>query len=107
MAVVDADGSRPYASVLEGIGRRALDGETVIVFLSPAAGEASATFEALMALRASRAQIFAIVFERSSFVDPLSPRDAQADAAVVLLHEIDATSVRVRCGDDLVHLFNA
>ena len=107
LAVVDADGSRPYASVLAGIGLRALDGETVIVFLSPAAGDSSATFEALMALRARRVQIFAIVFERSSFVDPRSSRDAQADAAAALLHEIDATSVRVRCGDDLLHLFNA
>lgn len=107
LAVVNSDGIRPYASVLEDIATRTIDGETILVFLSLQAGESIATVNALTLLRGKRAHIFAIVFERSSFIDVASPGDAPADAATAVLQELDATCLRVRCGDDLVHLFNA
>lgn len=107
LAVVDADGSRPYASVLEDVAGRVLDGETVVVFLSQAAGESVATGNALTLLRGKRAHVFAIVIERSSFIGAAAAGDAQADAVTAVLQELDAGILRVRCGDDLVHLFNA
>jgi uncharacterized protein (DUF58 family) len=107
LAVVDSDGSQPYASVLEDIATRSIDGETVLVFLSQQAGESIATINALTLLRSKRAHIFAIVFERSSFIDAASPADAPADAATAVLQELGAACLRVRCGDDLIHLFNS
>lgn len=107
LAIVDSDGSRPYASVLEEIATRSIDGETVVVFLGQPADEAIDISNALAVLRSKRAHIFAIVFERSSFVDASSPEDAQADAATGVLQELDARCFRVRSGDDLVHLFNS
>lgn len=106
LAIVDSDGSRPYASVLEEIATRAIDGETVAVFLSPPASESAAVLNALTLLRAKRAHIFAIVFERGSFTDGAAHVDAQADTATGVLQELDAHYLRVRRGDDLVHLFN-
>lgn len=106
LAIVDSDGSRPYASVLEEIATRAIDGETVAVFLSQPASESAAVLNALTVLRAKRAHIFAIVFERGSFTDAVAHVDAQADAATGVLQELDANYLRVRRGDDLVHLFN-
>lgn len=126
LAVVDADGSRPYASVLEEIATRSVDGETIALFLSQAAAENADLINALTLLRTGRANIYAIVFERSSFLDARGPEnaqkkagpnvqtraqtdtppDAQADAMTGVLQELDAHCLRVRCGDDLVHLFN-
>lgn len=110
LAIVDSDGSRPYASVLEEIATRSIDGETIAVFLSPQASESIDIFNALAMLRAKRAHIFAIVFERSSFIEGAvrvdDHADAQADAAIGVLQELDAQYLRVRRGDDLVHLFN-
>jgi len=107
LAVVDSDGSRPYASVLEDIATRSIDGETVVAFLSQQASESIATLNALTMLRGKRAHVFAIVFERSSFIDVAAQGDAQADAATAVLQELDAGYLRVRRGDDLVHLFNS
>jgi uncharacterized protein (DUF58 family) len=107
LAVVDADGDRPYASVLDEVATRAIDGETVVVFLSQPAGEAAATINALAALRARRVHLFGVVLERSSFTDGAAPRDVQAEAATAALQELDARCWRVRRGDDLVHLFNS
>lgn len=107
LAIVDSDGSRPYASVLEELATRSIDGETVVVFLSQLASESIDTFNALAVLRSKRAHIFAIVFERGSFIDAAFQEDAQADAATGVLQEIDARYFRVRRGDDLVHLFNS
>jgi uncharacterized protein (DUF58 family) len=106
LAIVDSDGSRPYASVLEEIATRAIDGETVAVFLSQPASESVDVFNALTLLRAKRAHVFAIVFERGSFADAAASVDTQADAATGVLQELDAQYLRVRRGDDLVHLFN-
>jgi uncharacterized protein (DUF58 family) len=107
LAVVDSDGSQPYASVLEDIATRSIDGETVVVFLSQQASESIATLNALTVLRSKRAHVFAIVFERSSFIDVAAQGDAQAEAATAVLQELDAGYLRVRRGDDLVHLFNS
>jgi uncharacterized protein (DUF58 family) len=106
LAIVDSDGDRPYASVLEDIAMKAITGETIVVFLSQSASESIDTFNALAMLRSKRAHIFAIVFERSSFTDGKAPTDSEADAAMGVLQELDATYLRVRRGDDLVSLFN-
>jgi uncharacterized protein (DUF58 family) len=107
LAIVDSDGSRPYASVLEELASRSIDGETVVVFLSQQASESTDIFNALTMLRSKRAHIFAIIFERGSFIDAAVQEDAQADAATGVLQELDARYFRVRRGDDLVHLFNS
>jgi uncharacterized protein (DUF58 family) len=108
LAVVDSDGSLPYASVLEDIAARALAGETVVAFLSQPTSESAAALNALTLLRSRRAHVFAIVFERRSFTDVAAPEgDAQADAVTAALQELDAGYLRVRRGDDLVHLFNS
>lgn len=110
LALVDADGSTPYASVLEDVAQRSVDGETVVVFLSPPATEA-AEFAALLAaltqLRAKRVHLLALVFETRSFVDPgVDSDDPPADAMTDVLHELDAHCLRIRRGDDLLRLFN-
>jgi uncharacterized protein (DUF58 family) len=107
LAIVDADGKRPYASVLEEVATRAIDGETVAVFLSQPASESIDVANALAVLRGRRAHLLAIVFERGSFLDAAGTVDAQADAATGVLQELDARYLRVRRGDDLVHLFNS
>jgi fructoselysine-6-P-deglycase FrlB-like protein len=112
--VVDADGSTPYAKVLEELSTRVLDGETVVVFLAQPAGESSDLVNALALLRARRVHLYAIIFECGSFADKTestnkltnTPADAQADATIAMLHELDAYCLRVRRGDDLVALFN-
>ncbi len=109
LAVVDSDGSTPYASVLEELAMHAIAGETVVVFLSQKAADSTDIVRSLALLRARRAHIFAIVFERGSFLSPSThaPADAQADATTGALQELDAQSLRVRRGDDLMQLFNA
>lgn len=107
LAVVDADGGTPYASVLEEIATRVVDGETIVVFLSQPAAESADIVNALTLLRARRVHLYAIVFERGSFLGNAQTTDVQADAATAMLHELDAHCLRVRGGDDLVALFNS
>lgn len=106
LAVVDADGSTSYAAVLEALSARVVDGETVVVFLSQPPSESIDVANALALLRARRVHLYAIVFECDSFAGMPKSAGAQAEAVTTVLHELDAYCLRVRCGDDLVALFN-
>lgn len=106
LAVIDADGSTPYAEVLEALSARVVDGETVVVFLSQPPSESIDLANALTLLRARRVHLYAIVFERDSFAGMPRSAGAHADSVTTVLHELDAYCLRVRCGDDLVALFN-
>ena len=107
LAVVDSDGATPYARVLEEVAMRVSNGETVVLFLSQKAAESTDIFQALTLLRGNRAHLYAVVFDRGSFLDAPTAADAQADTVTAVLQELDAYCLRVRRGDDLVQLFNA
>lgn len=106
LAVVDADGTAPYAGVIEDIAAGAGVGETVVVFLAQAAAESAGVIRALALLRAKRAHIFAVVLERRSFGDEQGRSPPEPDQLFAGLQELDAYCVTVRRGDDLVQLFN-
>jgi len=110
LAVIAADGTLPYAQVLNDIGTLCARGETVVVFLSEHDSRQSATLQALATLCARQVHLFAIVFDQRSFVpaggsmsghycDPLKTSGA--------LMELGAYCLTVRQGDDLVRTFNS
>lgn len=105
LAVVDSDGATPYARVLENIALDCQPGETVLVFLSQPEGQSAQTLQALALLRARGAHVLAVDFERESFLADGKPAKAGPLAAAGLL-ELGAHCLPIRCGDDLVALFN-
>jgi uncharacterized protein (DUF58 family) len=111
LAVADASGDLPYGKVLEKLSLDCLPGETVLVFLSEPVARTNDTLQALALLRAKRAHLFCVVFDRDSFT---LAQDAERDHAspgvdILLagLLELGAHCVVVRRGDDLVRVFNS
>lgn len=110
LAVLDADGSTPYAAVLESVITDCRAGETVVVFLSEPEARYPATLQALALLRARGAYVLIVHFDRASFFvsDKVRiRRNEQAQDAFPGLEEVATHCVRVKRGDDLAHLFNA
>jgi uncharacterized protein (DUF58 family) len=107
LAVVAADAATPYAAVLRKVEADCQHGETVVVFVSESGPRLKDTLQTLALLRARGANVFALVFERNTF-DPNDKAgdDAQAIAVATLL-DLGAFCLSIRCGDDLVKLFNA
>lgn len=109
LAIVDADGDTPYAQVLTALSGDCLPGETLVLLLSSPARHAEAILQAAALLRARRANLHAVIFDRLSF-------DAEAESAThdagraALLHagllDLGAYCVPVRRQDDLVRVFN-
>jgi uncharacterized protein (DUF58 family) len=110
LAVLEANGATPYARVLEQVAVDSLHGETVVVFLSEPDVRLPDTVQALAMLRARGANLFAVVFERDSFLSPsvsANPTPAGPTAiALANLLELDAHCLLIRRGDDLVQRFN-
>lgn len=109
LAVVDIDGTLPYADLLQDIGTQCLRGETIVVFLTDDIAGNNPLLLALNTLRARQVNIFAILFERASFSGDAaaSPRRPSQSASLGgTLLELGAHLVNVRCDDDLVSLFN-
>lgn len=111
LAVVDADGTRPYASMLERAAIDCMRGETVVAFLSEPGDRRNSTFEALAFLRARGAHLIVIDFNRESFLvgDSLAARRARhgkKDAAVSGMPDLSACYLEVNRGGDLTHLFH-
>lgn len=106
LAVVDADGATPYAQVLQRVATESRQGETVVVFLAEPQAMMAATLQAIAMLRARGAHVFAVVFERDSFLPAVKVGDDGTAMAVAALLDMGAHCLRVRKGDDLVRLFN-
>lgn len=106
LAVIDADTSRPYASVLERID--CLPGETLVLFLSSAAHQDPATLQALALLRSRRAHLLAIVFDAATFLpDTAGPQHRPLSGPLMdCLLDLGATCIPVSNGANLITLFN-
>lgn len=106
LAIADADGTTPYAKVLQRAAVECRPGETVVVFLSEPAVLLADTLQAMALLRARGAHVFAVVFERDSFAPEQKVSTDGTAMAVAGLLEMGAHCLQVRKGDDLVKLFN-
>jgi len=106
LAVVDADGTIPYAKALQDVAMRCRYGQTVVVFLSEPEARVSDTIQAIALLRARGANILAVAFERESFLaDAVKPRGARPSPWAGLL-DSGVTYLTIRNGDNLVSAFN-
>jgi len=105
LAVVDSDGATPYARVLENIALDCQPGETVLAFLSHPEAQSAQTLQALALLRARGAHLLVVNFDRESFLPGRKPAVAGPLSAAGLL-ELGAHCLPIRCGDDLLALFN-
>lgn len=109
LAVVDSDGTMPYASLLDEIGPTCLRGETAVIFLSADRGGCEKALRALATLRARQIHLFVVVFEQASFLaaDARQTRALPEHASLLAaLADLGAHVVPVRRGDDLLSLFN-
>jgi uncharacterized protein (DUF58 family) len=110
LAVLDASGATPYGAQLERAAAQCLPGETVVIFLSPAPELTEDILRALALLRARHAHLFAVLFDRNSFIGDALPspvETASNDALLATLLDLGAHCVPVRNGDDLVRVFNS
>lgn len=105
LAVVDANGTVPYAAVLQRVAIECRHGETVAVFISEPASLSADTLRTVALLRARGAHVFAVVFDRRTF-QPAPAQDDATSTAVAVLLELGAVCLQARKGDDLVKLFN-
>lgn len=106
LAIIDSVGVTPYANILQRVAIECRQGETVVVFLSEPATMMANTLQSLAMLRSRGAHVYAVVFERTSFL-PQQKVGADGTAiAVATLLDMGAHCLQVRKGDDLVKLFN-
>lgn len=112
LAVLDADGEVPYATVLEQVSADCQPGETVVAFLSEPSRRNDATLHALTILRNKGANLLLVHFQRTSFLadDSFSNRTAKyfdrQPEALPAMSDLGASCWQVRRGDDLARLFN-
>jgi uncharacterized protein (DUF58 family) len=107
LAVADSDGAVPYAYLLGRVAAQTQPGETVVIFLSGPPRHDEALLQSLALLRARRAHLYAVLFDRESFgPEKVSRGDTPPAAVYGGLLELGAHCVPVRNGDDLVRLFN-
>jgi uncharacterized protein (DUF58 family) len=109
LAVVDSDGATPYADTIFQIALNCISGETVLVFLTAPDSRSTDILQALALLKARRANLFVVVFDRDSFAPaPTQPlrKTPGPDGMMGGLLELGAYCLPVRQGDDLVRLFN-
>lgn len=110
LAVADSDGAVPYAYVLNHVAAQCHPGETVVVFFSGSPRHNDELLQALALLRARRAHLFAVLFERASFEVRKAKVSRGGTAPEAALYggllDLGAYCVLVRNGDDLVRLFN-
>ncbi len=110
LAVADSDGAVPYAYVLSRVAAQTQPGETVVVFLSGPPKRTDDLLQSLALLRARRAHLYAVLFDRDSFAAPAAKVSHGDTPAATALHggllDLGAHCVAVRNGDDLVRLFN-
>ncbi len=106
LAVVAADGSRPYTEALEEVARSVTRGETVVSFHNElvAPGRAPVALGALALLAARGAHLLAVRFDPDSFAGTAARTGG--DPITAGLRELGAEVVTVRRGDDLAALFN-
>lgn len=108
LAVADSDGALPYPFLLTRVATQVLAGETVVVFLSGPHERDDELLQALSLLRARRAHLYAVLFERATFAQEKVSRGGTPPSSALYggLLELGAYCVPVRKGDDLVRLFN-
>lgn len=106
LAVIDADGETPYRMVLDKVAGDCLAGETVVVFLAEPPERALETLQSLALLHARGAHLLAICFERTSFLTADGGASVSESPLFAGLLDLGAQVVPVRCGDDLMRLFN-
>ena len=109
LAVIDCDGTLPYAQLLDDIGGQCVRGETVVVFLSERDSRQPGTLQSLATLCARQVHLFAIIFDQRSFVPPggsMSGHYGDPLKTCGALQELGAYCLTVRQGDDLIRAFN-
>ncbi|WP_020481188.1 DUF58 domain-containing protein [Methylomonas sp. MK1] len=108
LAVAEADGNTPYAKLLTEIALNCIRGETVLLLLAEPPHRNAETLQALALLRAKGVYLFAVLFERDSFLSAagVSRRDNGNRTLSAGLLELSAHCVTVRRGDNLTELFN-
>lgn len=108
LAIAEADGDTPYAKLLTEIALNCIRGETVVLLLAEPPHRHAETLQALALLRAKGVYLFAVLFERDSFLNAASwtRRDSSDRTLNASLLELGAHCVTVRRGDDLTALFN-
>lgn len=106
LAVIDADGETPYRMVLDKVAGDCLAGETVVVFLAEPPERTLDTLQSLALLRARGAHLLAVCFERTSFLAVDGGASISESPLFASLLDLGAQVVPVRCGDDLMRLFN-
>lgn len=109
LAIVEADGLASYASVLKKAALDCQHGETMLVFLSEPEANHADILQALALLRSKSANLFAVVFDRDSFLTTQAGKmtEGESNRIIAALHELGAYAKRIRNGDDLVRAFNA
>lgn len=106
LAVVDADGTTPYARALQNVAFKCRHGQTVVVFLSEPEARVTDTVQSVALLRARGANVLAIAFERESFLaEKRRQRQARPSPWVGLL-DSGVSYLTIRNGDNLVSAFN-
>jgi uncharacterized protein (DUF58 family) len=106
LAIAEADGVTSYAQVLEELAMHCRPGETIMVFLSESDSRFAQTLQAVALLRARGAYIWAVAFDRVSFLETTRTKSAHGPTAQATLLDLGATYLTVRKGDDLFKLFN-
>lgn len=106
LAIADSDGSAPYAQVLEEVAMNCKPGETVVVFLSEPDDRIEKTLQACVLLRSRGAHLWAVLFDRASFMDESRMDVSREPAELAALLELGAMYLQIRKGDDLFQLFN-
>lgn len=108
LAVIDAEGTLPYAKVIEHVVWQVQAGETVVVFLSEPIECVTETLQALALLRGRRAHVLAILLDRTSFAGRGQvARQTTSNPYEAALIELGATCIHVRRDDDLSRVFNS
>ena len=117
LAIIDADGTVPYAVFLEKLSQQCSSGETIVIFLASPPAQTDAILSAASLLRAKRVHLFAILLDRDSFL--LNTNEAslrskgngsrERQSKNILfsgLLNLDAHCIQVRNHDDLPRIFN-
>lgn len=102
LAVVEVDGVVAYSKVLQTVAMNCRHGQTVVLFLSVPDAQIAETLQAIGLLRARGANVFAMVFDRETFLGK-PPQEASPWSG---LFDLGVPYMTIRNGDDLVRLFN-
>lgn len=102
LAVIDSNGDSPYSTIIENVAQTIRYGQTAIIFLSIPETSSTLILQAITKLQERGANIIAITFDISSFLD--SPQQSASSWSILL--DMGVHLISIRKGDDLVRIFN-